>query len=135
MIILFFIGLDPAGPMFTSSTPSIKQNGLNASCAKFVEVIHTTSSFGMKEQIGHSDFYANRNQTQPGCSKYDEPCSHGRAKDLFYASCFDEYKFIGYPCNNLSHSMHVSRFGYFDTKQIHGCYEMKTDACWGYASN
>lgn len=127
------IGLDPAGPMFTSTSPSIKQNGLNASCAKFVEVIHTTNSFGMRERIGHSDFYANRNETQPGCSKYDEPCCHGRAKDLFYASCFNEYKFIGHPCDNSSDKARGSRFGYFNTNQTYGCFEFKTKACWGFA--
>ncbi|KAM7133192.1 lipase member I [Molossus nigricans] len=60
-------GLDPAGPSF-SRKPS---NGrLHHTDAKFVDVIHSdTNGLGIKEPLGHIDFYPNGGKKQPGCPK------------------------------------------------------------------
>ncbi|XP_045049466.2 lipase member I [Desmodus rotundus] len=60
-------GLDPAGPKF-SGKPS---NGrLDYTDAKFVDVIHSdTDGLGIKEPLGHIDFYPNGGKKQPGCPK------------------------------------------------------------------
>ncbi|XP_045707848.1 lipase member I [Phyllostomus hastatus] len=60
-------GLDPAGPKF-SGKPS---NGrLDYTDAKFVDVIHSdTNGLGIKEPLGHIDFYPNGGKKQPGCPK------------------------------------------------------------------
>lgn len=120
--------------MFSSDSPSIKQNGLNTSCAAYVEVLHTAAIVGIQERIGHADFYANRNSTQPGCNSYDMPCNHGRANEIFYASCFPEYKFIGSTCAECEPNG-ISRFGYFNIKQKYGCFVFNSTACFGYALN
>ncbi|KAM5332437.1 lipase member I [Glossophaga mutica] len=60
-------GLDPAGPKF-SGKPS---NGrLDYTDAKFVDVIHSDiDGLGIKEPLGHIDFYPNGGKKQPGCPK------------------------------------------------------------------
>ncbi|XP_007454353.1 PREDICTED: lipase member I [Lipotes vexillifer] len=60
-------GLDPAGPQF-SGKPS---NGkLDYTDAHIVDVIHTdTNGLGIKEPLGHIDFYPNGGKKQPGCPK------------------------------------------------------------------
>lgn len=58
-----FEGLDPAGPGFDST-----KNGLNKTCARFVQVLHTNpGELGTNEQRGDLNFYANnKTNTQPG---------------------------------------------------------------------
>ncbi|XP_043336444.1 lipase member I isoform X4 [Cervus canadensis] len=60
-------GLDPAGPQF-SGKPA---NGrLDYTDANFVDVIHTdTNGLGIKQPLGHIDFYPNGGKKQPGCPK------------------------------------------------------------------
>lgn len=115
-------GLDPAAPLYDMDS------GLNASCAKFVQVIHTSKYFGTQKRLGHSDFYANKGKSkQPGCLL--DTCNHSRATELFYASCFQEYIFMGTNCNGTSEQ---SRFGlYNDGKE--GCFQFDTSGCFGYA--
>lgn len=59
------LGLDPAGPGFDST-----KNGLNKTCAKFVQVLHTNpGELGTNEQRGDLNFYANnKTNLQPGCA-------------------------------------------------------------------
>ncbi|XP_012641442.2 lipase member I isoform X5 [Microcebus murinus] len=60
-------GLDPAGPKF-SGKPSYSR--LDYTDAKFVDVIHSDSNgLGIKEPLGHIDFYPNGGTKQPGCPK------------------------------------------------------------------
>jgi hypothetical protein len=65
-ILTFFLGLDPAGVLFSSSGP---EERLDSSQAKLVDVVHTSGGFlGFKKRIGHRDFYPNGGAwPQPGC--------------------------------------------------------------------
>lgn len=62
-------GMDPARPGF--ETPRFKdpKDRLDASDAKFVDVIHTCAgTIGFAKPIGHADFYPNGGTfRQPGC--------------------------------------------------------------------
>ncbi|XP_035206602.1 pancreatic triacylglycerol lipase-like [Stegodyphus dumicola] len=64
-------GLDPAGPYFNGVKKAVR---LDKRDAGFVDVIHTNADgkrlagFGLKEPIGHVDFYPNGGQKQPFCS-------------------------------------------------------------------
>jgi pancreatic triacylglycerol lipase len=78
------IGLDPAGPLFSTRDPSGR---LDAGDADYVEVIHTNGptllivGAGIGSPIGHADFWPNGGTSQPGC--LTNTCSHGRAVDFY----------------------------------------------------
>ena len=63
-------GLDPAGPSFQGKKLSVR---LDATDAKFVDVIHSNTEIafglglGTTDDSGHIDFFANGGQSQPGC--------------------------------------------------------------------
>ncbi|KAL4218199.1 Pancreatic lipase-related protein 2 [Mactra antiquata] len=63
-------GLDPAGPMFSTTPPIVR---LDPTDALFVDVIHSDAAplddagFGTTVPMGHVDFYPNGGQVQPGC--------------------------------------------------------------------
>ena len=63
---LHTIGMDPAGPWFSSSLD--RTVGLNPTSARFVDVIHTDSTYGALRDVGHIDFYPAGGQNQPGCA-------------------------------------------------------------------
>ncbi|XP_032158126.1 lipase member I [Mustela erminea] len=95
-------GLDPAGPKFSGKSP---KDRLAYTDAKFVDVIHSdTNGLGIKEPVGHIDFYPNGGKTQPGCPKsilsgiqYIK-CDHQRAVYLFMASLETKCNFVSFPC-------------------------------------
>ncbi|XP_047490566.1 uncharacterized protein LOC125040101 isoform X2 [Penaeus chinensis] len=64
-------GLDPAGPLFESYSPSVR---LDFTDAKMVDVIHTNADsllmggLGAFEPMGHVDFYPNGGRVQKGCA-------------------------------------------------------------------
>ncbi|KAM7069279.1 LOW QUALITY PROTEIN: lipase member I-like [Molossus nigricans] len=97
-------GVDPAGPSF-SGKPS---NGrLHHTDAKFVDVIHSdTNGLGIKEPLGHRDYYPNGGIKQPGCPKSifaDIPFikfSHQRPVFLFMAAMETNGNFILFPCHS-----------------------------------
>jgi hypothetical protein len=85
---------------YTGKSP----NRLNISDANFVDIIHTSSFFGIQTAIGHADFWPNGGAVQPGCSKnvfkvYD--CSHARASHLYAESILSRKKFkTSLSCND-----------------------------------
>ncbi|CAG9860274.1 unnamed protein product [Phyllotreta striolata] len=115
-------GLDPSGPRFQGMPYNVK---LNPRSAKYVQVIHTdfyhTKSQGINESLGHSDFYVNGNEEQPGCSENSTVgeltslergslnegeilpgCSHKRAFKYFIESISSKNcTFQGIRCNSL----------------------------------
>ncbi|XP_070311187.1 lipase member I isoform X5 [Odocoileus virginianus] len=97
-------GLDPAGPQF-SGKPA---NGrLDYTDANFVDVIHTdTNGLGIKQPLGHIDFYPNGGKKQPGCPKSIFSglefikCDHQRAVYLFMATLETSCNFISFSCRS-----------------------------------
>ncbi|KAK4877738.1 hypothetical protein RN001_010244 [Aquatica leii] len=80
----YIVGLDPAGPLYTSGSKQIR---LDADDADFVQVIHTSINLlGFKDAIGHADYYPNGGKYQPGCLEIIGGCSHGRAYKYFVES-------------------------------------------------
>ncbi|BFZ16540.1 hypothetical protein BsWGS_19579 [Bradybaena similaris] len=123
-------GLDPAGPYFENTDPVVR---LDPSDAVFVDTIHSDAKnllqlgFGMKEAVGHSDFYPNLGHDQPGCTRdpitniienglvqgveEEAACNHLRSIKFFSESINSQCPFLGFPCNseddfqkNLCHS-------------------------------
>ncbi|XP_014221268.1 pancreatic triacylglycerol lipase-like [Trichogramma pretiosum] len=100
-------GLDPAEPCF--EVPGFPLR-LSKTDARFVDIIHTDSAtsinqaFGLRDPIGHADFYVNGGVRQPGCEPKTKlqdfldytqlinhilangQCSHNRAFTLFIES-------------------------------------------------
>jgi len=112
-------GLDPAEPYFKQTHPIVR---LDPRDAKYVDIIHTdaepliTWGFGIREPIGHVDFYPNGGYVQPGCDQsvvdrvdFDDglyeggkdfvACNHFRATDFFNVSINNPPpRFQAYPC-------------------------------------
>jgi len=58
-------GLDPAGPCLENMD---KTRRLSISDALYVDVIHTSSNFGLQMPLGHSDYYPNGGLKQDDCA-------------------------------------------------------------------
>lgn len=60
------LALDPAQPNFKNKNINER---VDVNSGKFVMVLHTsTLFFGLREPVGHVDFYFNGGQSQPSCS-------------------------------------------------------------------
>ncbi|XP_045774010.1 phospholipase A1 VesT1.02-like isoform X1 [Maniola jurtina] len=89
-------GLDPAGPCFSNIDTGAR---LDASDAEYVDVIHTNGGMlGLKEPVGHKDFYPNNGMSQPGC--FFSTCDHSRAWELFAESINSPDHFPARKCVN-----------------------------------
>lgn len=63
----FHTALDPAGPLFTYPYLNDAKDRLDASDARYVQVIHSSIVLGAYPRLGHADFYVNGGVAQPGC--------------------------------------------------------------------
>lgn len=102
------IGLDPAGPFF-STRPSHER--LNKTDADVVHIIHTDGgTFGFKPPFGTMDFFPNGGTFQPGCAKIDlldvksvgDPiiCSHIRSPQYFIEAVLNPTEFVSKRCSS-----------------------------------
>ncbi|XP_021561995.1 lipase member I-like [Carlito syrichta] len=75
---------------------------------RFSELVNLAagSRLGIKEPLGHIDFYPNGGRKQPGCPKSVFSgiefikCDHQRAVHLFMASMETNCNFISFPCHS-----------------------------------
>lgn len=96
--------LDPAGPLFTGTSP---EHRLDPTDAQFVDVLHTDiDALGFRETLGHIDFYANGGTDQPGCpltifsgTAYFK-CDHQRSVLLYMESIKRSCPIMAYPCSS-----------------------------------
>ncbi|XP_074141337.1 pancreatic triacylglycerol lipase-like [Sminthopsis crassicaudata] len=112
-------GLDPAEPCFEGTPEEVR---LDASDAKFVDVIHTDASpvipnmgFGTSQIVGHLDFFPNGGEHMPGCQKNAlsqivdingiwegtrdfVACNHLRSYKYYADSILNPNGFSGFPC-------------------------------------
>lgn len=94
-------GLDPAMPLFVTVN---KDQKLDASDARFVDVVHTNAFIqGKVEMSGHADFYMNGGINQPGCWETRRPfeCDHHRSVMYFAESINSEVGFWGWQCGGF----------------------------------
>lgn len=69
----------------------------------FVEIIHTNGgTLGMREALGHADFYPNFGRSQPGCGiDLVGSCAHSRAY-IFYAESINNNGFLANQCESFN---------------------------------
>lgn len=135
-------GMDPAEPLFGDTDPLVR---LDPSDAKFVDIIHSDATpfssggksnaaervyifyksicwetgLGMREPIGHVDFYPNGGFRNPGCDgsmieqlAYDQPsffagiqhflsCNHVRSHQFMLESIYTMCPFMGIVCDSF----------------------------------
>ncbi|XP_045160753.2 inactive pancreatic lipase-related protein 1-like [Mercenaria mercenaria] len=103
----FFTGLDPAHRAFSKDKPKVR---LDATDAQYVDVIHTDSKqwiwgFGIRDSIGHADYFPNGGRNQPGCFSFwsflrQSTCDHARSRQFFVESINSSCTFHAVPCGN-----------------------------------
>ncbi|XP_015997971.2 pancreatic triacylglycerol lipase [Rousettus aegyptiacus] len=113
-------GLDPAGPSFEGTPELIR---LDPTDAQFVDVIHTDAAplipnmgFGIRQTVGHLDFFPNGGEEMPGCQKNILSniidingiwegtcnfiaCNHLRSFKYYADSILKPDGFSGFPCD------------------------------------
>ncbi|KAM4851633.1 pancreatic lipase-related protein 2-like [Thomomys bottae] len=127
-------GLDPAGPCFKDTPEEVR---LDPSDAMFVDVIHTDISligFGMRQKMGHLDFFPNGGVEMPGCMQNilsstiditeigkvaDDfvACNHLRSYRYYTSSIINPDDFLGYPCAS------------YKDFQENGCFPCPPEGC------
>lgn len=97
-------GMDPAGPYFAGTEQLVR---LDFTDAKYVDIIHSDASlfvergFGIKQSIGHVDFYPNGGDNQPKCSNsVNVGCDHVHAVELFTESINIKCPYMSITCDS-----------------------------------
>ncbi|CAG9759294.1 unnamed protein product [Ceutorhynchus assimilis] len=91
--------LDPPSFLFA---PYNRDDSIHKTDAQYVQVIHTTNKlYGMSGAVGHSDFYPNGGERQPGCDDDEdhEKCSHRMAWKYFVES-INKNTFLATRCDS-----------------------------------
>jgi len=94
----YMVGLDPAGPLFSTRNP---EGRIDAGDADYVECIHTNGptlliiGLGIGAPICDADYFPNGGESQPGCLL--NTCSHLRAVD-FYVESISNNRFHALQC-------------------------------------
>ncbi|XP_058796742.1 phospholipase A1-like [Phymastichus coffea] len=131
------VGLDPAAPLMSNKRQGER---LSKDDAIQVEIIHSEiDECGLKDQLGHYDFYPNSGHRQPGCTTYT--CSHARSYKFFAESLDPNSKgFYGNLCNDWTSMKEgickglTLLMGGLQTKSAeHGLYYVKTNHNSPYA--
>ncbi|XP_023955086.2 pancreatic triacylglycerol lipase-like [Bicyclus anynana] len=128
-------GLDPAGPCFSHVHPDLR---LKHTDAAYVDVIHTNAGiFGIRDALGHKDFYPNRGTMQPNCML--QSCSHTRSWLLYGESVMFPRAFPAVRCKDWAafedgHCEHeISYMGYASKADGEtGLYFLQTDGDYPY---
>lgn len=98
-------GCDPAS--LGHGDPGDRQNILDATDGKFVDIIHTTAKgFGTSYSHGHVDFFPNGGlATQPSCDKVEDinslSCSHAMSYIYFGTSITEEVVMDEVECKSV----------------------------------
>ncbi|XP_015366053.1 PREDICTED: pancreatic lipase-related protein 2-like [Diuraphis noxia] len=93
------IALEPAQPNFKESQ---KNERVDVDSGQFVIVLHTsTMFFGMRQPVGHVDFYFNGGQIQPSCN-FDTICGHIVVLNYLMDSLKNSSEFTAYRCHKLN---------------------------------
>lgn len=89
-------GLDPAGPCFSHVEEDCR---LQASDADYVDIIHSDAGvYGIKDSVGHVDYYPNSGALQPNC--LFQTCSHSRSWQLYARSVLAPRDFPAVRCGS-----------------------------------
>lgn len=104
---------------------------LSKNDAKYIEVIHTDSKcYGIEAELGHTDFYINGGNNQPGCNSdlQHHRCSHQRCVDIYAESLEAESYLYGSSCDKLNDDVGKTNIllGGEPGKSISGAYCLKT---------
>ncbi|XP_022170448.1 lipase member H-like isoform X2 [Myzus persicae] len=93
------IALEPAQPSFKDSQ---KIERVDVDSGQFVMALHTsTMFFGLREPVGHVDFYFNGGQIQPSCN-FDTICGHIVVLNYLSDSLKNATEFKAYRCHALN---------------------------------
>ncbi|GBP27134.1 Pancreatic triacylglycerol lipase [Eumeta japonica] len=129
-------GLDPAGPLWTSSSERLRGTD-----GVYVEAIHTDGGYtvgglGIGTAIAQADFFPNGGISQPGC--LTNICNHNRAWELFAASVSYNH-LIGNQCDsNLQITLNTCRGAQLHmgndnlNKRGNGMFRLDTDRRYPY---
>ncbi|XP_049844178.1 pancreatic triacylglycerol lipase-like isoform X1 [Schistocerca gregaria] len=149
-------GLDPAEPHFTKTDPIVR---LDPSDADYVDVVHTDAApfmsggLGLKEPVGHVDFYPNGGIRQPGCTdgvfghigrqkgslskglRSFVSCNHLRSYEYYMESINTKYPFMAIECKSWEDFLNGSCFSCGKHYDIKNGYKNGESYCTRFGYN
>ncbi|KAI3388072.1 hypothetical protein SNEBB_000358 [Seison nebaliae] len=118
-----YIGLDPAGPLFSKTSKEVHLDQLDG---EFVQIVHSNGlkmGFGIYNAIGTEDIYLNGGLQQPGCgNKFKKlarrlstgdfanirkaiNCDHQAANIFFISTIINKCQHLMYDCDSYSNML------------------------------